>query len=334
MTGWRPIPSCSWRCFTAVAVWAVLAGRSGWLVGVLLGCAFMVKYVAVFEAPVVLGLYVYQQRRVGAAIPVILGAAVPVLAAVAVYAAAGQLGVWWDCSVAANFRRVNVPLPAGALDYALRSEARRWGLLYLAGFAMLARREGVFLAAWLLAGLAGVVVAKSFYDHYFLQVLPVLCVSFGVWFSLLPKGKALRAGVVLAVLALPVRAAQIALHDATGPDVTAQVGADLAAAHPESLYVFNSQPILYALAGVTPPTRYVLPSELVGRTLPGVAGVDAGAEVARILAGAPRFIVRKQTPATDPAVVNPAVYAQLNQALAAHYSLWRAYPGFEVYQIR
>ena len=199
---------------------------------------------------------------------------------------------------------------------------------------ILARRRGVFLAAWLLAGLAGVVVAKSFYDHYFLQVLPVLCVSLGVWFAKLPRGVVLRAGVVIAALALPAWAANVALHDAMVPDVTAQVGADLAGQHPASLYVFDSQPILYALAGQTPPTRYVLPSELVGRTLPGVAGVDAGAEVARILAGTPQFIIRRETPSTDPAVVNPAVYAQLEQALTARYRLWRAYPGVEVYEIR
>ena len=106
------------------------------------------KYVAVFEAPVVLGLYLYRQRRVGAAIPVILGAAVPLLAVVAVYAAAGKLGIWWGASVASNFRRVNVPMTAGALDYALRTELWRWGPLYLAGLAMLplalARRRGVF----------------------------------------------------------------------------------------------------------------------------------------------------------------------------------------------
>jgi 4-amino-4-deoxy-L-arabinose transferase-like glycosyltransferase len=324
--------------FTALAVWAVLAGQSGWLVGVLLGAAFMVKYVAVFEAPVVFFLFMHRQRRVGAGISLVLGAALPLLAVVALYAAAGRLGLWWDCSIASNFRRVDVPLSPGALDYALRTELWRWGPLYLTGFAMLPlalwRREAVFPAAWLLGGLAGVAVAKSFYDHYFLQVLPVLCVSLGFWFSLLPRGRVLRAGFVLAALGLPAWAAKIALHDAMVPDVTAQVGADLAAQHPASLYVFDSQPILYALAGQTPPTRYVLPSELVGRSLPRVAGVDAGAEVARILAGDPQFIVCRAPAPANPAVVNLAVYAQLQQALDARYRLWRAYPGVAVYKIR
>lgn len=324
--------------FTALAVWAVLAGRSGWLVGALLGVAFMVKYVAVFEAPVVFFLFMLRQRRVGAGLSVILGAALPLLAVVALYAAAGRLGLWWDCSIASNFRRVDVPLSAGALNYALRTELWRWGPLYLAGFAMLPlalwRREAGFLAAWLLGGLAGVAVAKSFYDHYFLQVLPVLCVSLGLWFALLPRGRVVRAGFVLAALGLPAWAAKIALHDAMVPDVTAQVGAELAAQHPASLYVFDSQPILYALTGQTPPTRYVLPSELVGRSLPRVAGVNAGAEVARILAGDPQFIVCRAPAPTNPAVVNPAVYAQLQQALAARYRLWRAYPGVAVYKIR
>ena len=325
--------------FTAMAVWAVLAGRSGWLVGALLGAAFMVKYVAVFEAPVVFLLFLARRRRIGAGVEVILGAALPLLAVVALYAAAGRLGLWWDCSVASNFRRVDVAMNQGALDYALHIELWRWGPLYMLGFALLPlafwRREAVFPAAWLLAGLAGVAVAKSFYDHYFLQVLPVLCVSLGLWCSLLPRGRVLaRAGFVALALALPAWAAKVALQEATVPDVTAQVGADLAARRPASLYVFDSQPILYALSGQTPPTRFVLPSELVGRSLPRVAGVDAAAEVARILAGKPQFIVCRAPAPTNPAVVNPAVYALMRQALAARYRLWRAYPGVAVYEIR
>jgi hypothetical protein len=183
----------------------------------------------------------------------------------------------------------------------------------------------VFLACWLLGGLAGVAVSKSFYDHYFLQVLPVLCVSLGVWFARLPGG-VLRAGFVAAALAPPALAAAAALQDATGPDVIRQVGGAL---HPDSLYVFDSQPILYALTGAAPPTRYVLPSELIGLTLPKVAGVDPVAEVARILATRPEFIARRD-PA--PANMDAAVYREVDAALAARYALWRRYPGVLVYK--
>jgi 4-amino-4-deoxy-L-arabinose transferase-like glycosyltransferase len=326
--------------FTALAVWAALATRWGLLVGLLLGAAFMVKYVAMFEAPAVFCLFCWRQRRWGAAASLVAGAAIPLLAVVLVYAHAGQLGIWWDCSVLSNFRRVNAPVTPGALRYAFRLELWRWGpMLALAlgmlPWALVRRREReIFLACWLLGGAVGVASAKSFYDHYFLQILPVLCVILGVWFSSLPRGVAWRAGFVVAMLALPAWAAQIALRDASVPDVTAMVARDLKAQNPREIYVLDSQPILYALTDQTPPTRYVLPSELFGRLLPGVAGIDATAEVARILATDPTFIIRRSNPPTDPAVINPAVYAETDQALTAGYALWRSYPGVLVYRVK
>jgi hypothetical protein len=200
----------------------------------------------------------------------------------------------------------------------------------------LARRRAteIFLSFWLLGGMAGVVSAKSFYDHYFLQLLPALCVSLGCWFSLLPRRPALQCALVAATLILPARAAQIALHDAAGPDIPARIAADLNATHPAGIYVFDSQPILYVLTRQPPPTRYVLPSELTGVLLPGVAGVNAQAEVARILATRPQFIIRRSDPSTDPTVINPAIYAELNTALAKGYRPWRQYKGVDVYELR
>ena len=54
--------------------------------------------------------------------------------------------------------------------------------------------------------------------------------------------------------------------------------------------------------------------------------------VARILAGAPEFIARRSDPETDPAIINPAVYSEVNAAIEAHYRLWRGYPGVVVFQ--
>jgi len=187
------------------------------------------------------------------------------------------------------------------------------------------RGREIFLAAWLLGGLVGVASAKSFYDHYFLQILPVLCVILGLWFAALPRA---RVVFLLAMLALPAWAAWTAYGDTQGPDVPRLIAADLPRG--ASIYVFDSQPILYALTGATPPTRYVLPTELTGKTLPYVAGVNAPAEVQNILAGAPEFIIRR---ATMPSAANPAIYALLDRALAARYQPWRSYTGVVVYKL-
>jgi 4-amino-4-deoxy-L-arabinose transferase-like glycosyltransferase len=324
--------------FTALAVLAALTTGWGFVAGLCLGAAFMIKYVAVFEAPVVLGLLLWRQRRVSAGVACLAGAAVPLAAAILLYAHAGRLGLWWDCSVASNFRRVDVPITNAALDYAFRTELLRWGPLYLAGLGIIClafiRRRGmeIFLAGWLAGGMVGVVSSKSFYDHYFLQLLPVLCVVLGFWFNRLGPNHFLRAGFVLVFLALPAWAAKTALRDTTGPDVPRLVAADVKAENPASIYVFDFQPIIYALAGQTPPTRYVLPSELTKNFLPRIAGVDAPAEMARILATNPVFIIRLSH--TDPAAINPVVYAELDQALTARYHLWRRYEGVAVYRLK
>lgn len=102
--------------------------------------------------------------------------------------------------------------------------------------------------------------------------------------------------------------------------------------HGASLYVFDSEPILYALTASVPPTRYVLPSILTRGRLAPVAGVDANREVARILATRPEFIVVRR-PSGEPAG-DPGVYAELNAALAASYRLEAAFPDALLYRRR
>jgi hypothetical protein len=213
-----------------------------------------------------------------------------------------------------------------------------------------------FLALWLLGGCAGVASSKLFFDHYFLQILPVLCVSLG-WLlaQIAPAWTARRLSLVLAAsLVLPAMAAEVALADALNPILTwqngrpslhpdgpAQIAADINAAPMPSagtagpqLFVFNYQPIIYALTGRTPPTAYVLPSVLSGKFLSYVAGVNAAAEIARILAERPAYIVRSPFPIGLPSNINQPVYTEMNQALAANYEIWRSYPGVFLYRLK
>ena len=98
--------------FTALAVLTTLTTDLGLLVGLLLGAAFMVKYVAVFERPPCSSYFLLRQRRASAALTPILGAAIPPGATILLYAAAGRFGIWWHDSIASNFRRVDVPFTA------------------------------------------------------------------------------------------------------------------------------------------------------------------------------------------------------------------------------
>jgi 4-amino-4-deoxy-L-arabinose transferase-like glycosyltransferase len=322
--------------FTALAVLAVLAEAPAWAVGLALGCGFMVKYVMAPEAFFVL-LLLYHQRGGKAVGAAVVAAALPMLGAAALYAAAGRLPLWWACSVVSNFRRAGVKLHPGVLSGALSTQAWRWGPLYLTALVLTftARRRGFvsnFPLLWLLGGLIGAASAKSFYDHYFLQALPALCVIAGFAWARLPPGGAVRDLFVVTMAVLPLHAGWQALRDATGPDVPVEIGSMLKGAQAQSLYVFDSQPIIYALTGLPPPTRYVLPSELTGLTLPQVAGVDPVAEITRILATAPQYIVRRERP-PGPDVGNPAVYATLDADLAARYTLVQSWPGAALYRL-
>jgi 4-amino-4-deoxy-L-arabinose transferase-like glycosyltransferase len=321
--------------FTALAVLAVLAGAPGWAAGLALGCGFMVKYVMAPEAAVLL-LLLWHQRGFKACAAAMAAGAVPVLAAAGLYAAAGQLPLWWDCSVVSNLRRATVAWHAGVVGSALATQFWRWGPLYLTalvlGFG--ARKRGAvsnFPLFWLLAALLGAVSAKSFYDHYFLQALPPLCVLAGQAWSRLPRGGAVRDVFLTIVLIFPLHAGWRALRDARGPDLPVEAAKALTTDQAQSLYVFDSQPIIYALTGLTPPTRFVLPSELTGLTLPKVAGVDPLAEVKRILATKPQYIIRRE-PEPGPATANQQVYTALNATLATSYTQTQTWPGAALYR--
>jgi 4-amino-4-deoxy-L-arabinose transferase-like glycosyltransferase len=346
--------------FTACAVVVALGGGRplvvAWFAGLLAGAAFMTKYVSIFEDPAILVLLLLRHQRreaLGVTAAVLAGGLLPVAAVAAVYGWAGRLPLWWGASIAANFRRVGAPVSPGALSYIWHVELWRWGPLYLAAAVMLgvavARLRGkrtaerdhlLFLGLWLIGGSVGVGAAKSFYDHYFLQVLPALCVAFA-WLAwlirpLLPgwTGKVLLAGA----LVLPFGAAAAALRQAAAPQASSGIAAalrPLLAAMPGArVYVFDDQPIIYGLLHETPPTRYVLPSVLTDPFLSRVAGVDAPAEEARILASRPQFIICQTRPRLAPGVTDMPVYDEVAAALAAHYTLLMVQAGTSVYRRR
>jgi hypothetical protein len=289
-----------------------------------------------------------------------LGAATPLALVILLYAGAGDLPAWWDESILSNLRRVAVPVPPGALRYAFTLQISRWLPLYAAGAILVLvtawqwrdilqppRRFQVFLVLWLAGGALGVYAAKSFYDHYFLQILPVLSISLA-WLVWRIGGTFKWQPALMAVLlAMPANAAVQALVEATQPilkmqngkaslqpDPAARIAAEInntPAGMPRQVYVFDDQPVIYSLTGEMPPTRYAFPSILSTCALSHVAGVQGTAEVKRILSAKPEYIVRSRYLANDP---NQAVYAMLAQFLATRYVLWRSYGNSMLYRLR
>jgi hypothetical protein len=74
--------------------------------------------------------------------------------------------------------------------------------------------------------------------------------------------------------------------------------------------VANYQPIIYQLAHVAPPTRFVLPAEL--GTFAASSGATSKQELQSVLAGHPRYIVMSDPPLEAlPAAMRDAIEAEL-----------------------
>ena len=94
------------------------------------------------------------------------------------------------------------------------------------------------------------------------------------------------------------------------------------------LFVADGQPILYFLTGAAIPTRYVLPVWLNNDLAP-MAGIDPLAELDRIMALRPRYIVADETPRHGPRFM-----AHLQRYLTDDYVLDRTIQGIMLYRLK
>ena len=177
-------------------------------------------------------------------------------------------------------------------------------------------------ALWLLLAAANVVLPMKFFAHYFYALLPPLCLLAAVLVASLRRpgwrfGLLAQVVAVLLLAAPPLRALAREIVDPVDPLLRATEQATACIReHPAArpgLYVFNWDPVLYETTRTTPPTRFVLPGELA--VYSDSAGVDAPAEIARILAGRPGHIVVAR-PSYTP--FSPEAFALVDEALAGY----------------
>jgi 4-amino-4-deoxy-L-arabinose transferase-like glycosyltransferase len=193
-----------------------------------------------------------------------------------------------------------------------------------------ARRAAWPLLAWFAGALASVLAPWKFWDHYFLILFPPLCLlaALGLataverWALPVHRGRAL--GAVAAILvAMPLvgglspRIAHgLGLRAADPPRQVAELAADILDPG-QALFIANWHPITYVLAGREPPTRFAFPGHLTGLHA-GLTGIDADAELARVLDGTPAVIVVSRPRWTQ---MRPEARAAIEAALAARYEI-------------
>ncbi len=346
-------------------------------IGFSLGLAFMLKYVAVFDMFAVFGamtLLPGRSRSGWARIAAVLrlglvfsaGALAPFVAAVLLYAAHGRFAVFLQASLLSNLRRVAIPVSGDSFLGAFSAQAMLYPALYAALLWLVVslfgrgraagRAEVLVLLAWAVTASIGVASGGLYFSHYFIQILPILCVAVGLVaaqaasalrglpraavFALILAGlvtPAVQAGVTLG------RMIPIATRPAVGPgplsDTPAAVAADLrpelARTPGETIYVFDGEPVLYSLLGVPLPTPYVFPSFLLSRLLSHTVNIDPLAVLDGIMAKRPLFVIRRRFPGVQsPVTRNVSVYAKMEADLTADYDVWRVYDTMVVYRRR
>jgi hypothetical protein len=356
--------------FIALAAWLLLrealgpaAPRLGPLAaaGLAVGVALWIKQVSAPEGAALWLIMVVVAWRAGrmrpagvAALALVFaaGAGLPTLGMAAGYWASGQLDAWTQGNILAPLAYVEGPdLAPGPRRGALGALPQLlWLALAACGLPAAgrdARRAACLLLPWLAAATLAVVAPWKFYDHYFLLLLPPLCLLAALGLDALAR-LVLRArfrarGFAVAVallMALPLSDMLLPrLAQGAGlrrPDAARQVAglADAALRPGEALFVANWHPILYVLADRPPPTPYAFPGHLAGHFAP-VTGIDADAELARVLALPPGVIV--VAPAFWP-LIRPQARAAIEAALARGYRLLATVPDgsgpVEVWRLR
>jgi hypothetical protein len=311
-----------------------LSWRSLVAMGLLVGWALTVKQVVVplgclsFALPM-LPAYVRGslslRRGIVMAATYALLCATPTLALALAYFLKGELAAFLDGSILAPLRYVQHPIPLAA--FAHQAGKACFSLCWLIVLALVAvmrigaprpiREEQAainFALLWFLAGCIAVASPGRYYGHYFLILVPPLSLlaAIGAW-RLARMGPPSFAAGILACLVVATasdiwlvrfphlirvgRLSECCTFSSTAtPDVPRLVAGRIAEelAPGEPIFVVNYQPIVYFLSHAALPTKVLFPLDLVG-TL-NFTDVDLDAEVSRVLASRPNFIVVDRDP--------------------------------------
>jgi hypothetical protein len=313
--------------FVCAAIFVVLGGSgrlplssAAWL-GVWLSCALQIKETALPEIALVLVLGTLL-RGVGAtgwfAIAGIVVA--PIAVETVAYAAAGHVNAFLDANVGSTLRRLEAP---SVPQFAGTSRLAHPLTLLLPGVILAALSPALVwlreparshtrtlvaaLLLWWAVDLVTIAALREFAGHQYVAVAaPVsLLAAYTLWrLTTIFRTSAAWAAIGAAAVVLGYAAPQVvgtmqtayhrnALHEANWGDATAQLGDVLRKqmGGDASLFVMHEQPMLYLLTSAQTPSRYAFPPFFEFPFQERVAGINGAAEVRRIRASRPHFIV-------------------------------------------
>jgi 4-amino-4-deoxy-L-arabinose transferase-like glycosyltransferase len=345
--------------YTLLTVWAFLilltseSLRKGWLVGLLLGIAFQIKYHVAFDflaALLIIAAQIgFERTKLRATLrewgSMLLGFLLPLLGVAASFLIVGHFQEYVRSALWANLIYVaGSNATVGHALTVLKDQILAHPLLWLSSILVgleliLERRETArykpYILIWLALGLVGVLATRRFWDHYFLQVLPAMCLltAYTVHGILKHDMTRLQRIAILTVILLatpmlgPIRenlnaAAEVVYQrfiERTDEwrDTPLRIAEylDERTEASDYIYVADDQPVIYFLVDAQCPTRFPFPDHLTNPDLTGMTGTDPVAELHAIMAKSPRYVVRRRDPEHAPS----PFYTALDECLAYGY---------------
>jgi hypothetical protein len=273
--------------FTTAAIMSAIINRPV-LAGIWFGTAVMTKHVAVFDGFAILyAIYAIGELSLMTLFRVAVGSLISPVLMIAFLAYSGAFNGFWQGAIIDNLTRIS-----GHFDWDKFKVIVVYQACWLMLYASLLLLRDRLIWFWLLGGAVGITSGKYFYSHYFIQILPALCVAFALAVDRLFVQR--KAAVLCAFAFLAPTIASGAYRISLllrGPHNERAIAAKIPTG--ASLYVFDGEPILYLLAGSRPPTPYVLPTILTGDRFYNVAHINPLSEVNRIFKSRPEFVVTR-----------------------------------------
>ncbi|WP_374412575.1 hypothetical protein [Novosphingobium colocasiae] len=304
--------------------------RRGGLAMLLAGLALQVKYSAVFEG---LGLGLLLILALRGRVSLVAGAAIsagwagvallPTALAVAGYALGGHLDDFVFANFTSFFARDDAANASVLADLAqMIALTLPLAAAAVAGIAVLLRQDRAGAApvplAWLGSAVFGVMVTGTFYDHYALVLLAPLAVCAAPVFDAAGRTRwtglfAIAFGLIVGTFLSWTAQVRYGTSSQLAPFVR------IIGTRPTGcLYVFEGPAALYSATHACLLSRYAYPSHLTRLNERHAIGVDPVAEVRRIMAAGPAFLVMYRDPRAEE---NPRAIAALRQGLAGRYRL-------------
>lgn len=210
------------------------------------------------------------------------------------------------------------------------------------------RRNLIFLFVWFFIAFLGVCSTKRFYSHYFLQVLPILCLISSYIIvdriyktnnSIKRKQKFILIFILCSFLSLNIYPH---LLDATKfiyfryakgisnwGDKYAIISKYLKerVQKDDYIYVVDDKTIIYYLVGAKIPTKYIYPSFLIQGGYPKIIGINQIDELHSIIQKKPVYIVKQRQK-------DNLFYTTLNGYLEKFYIFETSINGVRLYRLK